>query len=112
MRIEGYFPQENNHSNPMPPRDDRFGLWCCSVDKPDESGEPSLYYNFLEVHPGAAWNTPDNNDRKVVFRVSMFRHVWRESGQVSEIQLGECAILNKRQVRQLRDRLNYLLERM
>jgi len=105
--IEGYLPKINNYHDPERVEDDAKGRWCCTVDK-DSTPE---FFNFLEIHGGATWNHSDAKDpaqRKVVFRVSNFNG----SKFSGFIQLGNCAILDRSQVMQVRDRLNELLELM
>ena len=65
--------------------------WFCSVvdDEIDSS-----YHNFLEMR----YHSGDN--KYVVFRVS-YGH-----------QLGECTMLNKKQLTEIRNRINVMLEQM
>lgn len=108
--IEGYVPHINNYHDPERVEDDAKGRWCCTVDK-KHACEGINFFNFLEVHGSATWNFTANEDpsqRKVVFRVSNFNGN-RFNGV---IQLGDCAVLDRSQVEQVRDRLNELLKLM
>ena len=95
MATKKYFPLENRMSGAKRPAEDpEIGPWYC-VSEEEMREEGFDYGEFLEVHQS------DRGDG-VVFRVSDFN--------AGRIDLGQCVILNRKNVTAVRDRLNALLE--
>ena len=104
-----YFPHSNLMSNVPRLENNPHGLWCCAVDSDpanmerDDDGEMRPAFTaFIEVHRSTVWE----KHKKVVFRISEVNY-WGD-----RMQLGECVLLDKEGVTQVRDLLNALLEEM
>lgn len=96
-----YEPRGNVVSDAEPVEDDPSGCWICHVDKNINKHNA---YPFLEVHRSAPFYYMKPEERYVVFRIS--NYIFKG------ITLGECVLLNKEQVTQIRDHLNELLQEM
>lgn len=106
---------QNNHCQGIPEVEDAFdpegyGRWTCALDRLDHEGRS---HNVLEVHKGCAWreahvpawheSSHPFSENKAVFRVSSY-------SVYQGVQLGDCVILNKDQMVQIRDMLNNLIQ--
>lgn len=92
-----------------------YGRWSCCVDNPnagvDLPDREYKFFNMLEVHKGCAWRDAEDvldnpkpfSESKVVFRVSRFN-------PTNGIALGDCAILNRDQIVEVRDLLSSMIE--
>jgi hypothetical protein len=87
-----------------------YGQWHCVVDKTDSNAE---YFHVLEIHKGSTWVSLEDLDtqprtyergykNKAVVRVS-------EYSKYQGIRLGQCALLTKEQMVQVRDLLNEMI---
>lgn len=85
-KAKRYFPLSNVFNDAERPVDSEIGPWTCSCDD-----EPK-YSEFMEMHRSS------NGSQKLVFRVSKFSY--------GRIDLGKCAILDKRQLTEIRDVIN------
>lgn len=103
-----YIPFEN-HANGSRPRPVEMlsgcGPWLCSATEFDPyTGEPGDHLEFLEVHLSSRGDG-------VVFRVSEWSLKNRKK-DTGDIRLGQCAILDRNDLKKVRDHINDLLEQM
>ncbi len=111
-----YIPQENQYGDFVKePRPDKHGLWWDWSEShdyalSDSTVRPAIEhpdsFNFLEVHKSFAWEcNPDRDLKLAVFRIGLY---------VSEhrLQIGDCVLLDKTQLTEVRDRINAMLEEM
>lgn len=91
MSVKRYWPLQNVWTEAERPVDSEIGPWTCSCE--DDS---DVYSDFMEMHRATS------GTQKIVFRVSTFKY--------GRIDLGECVILDKSQIVEIRDLLNAHLE--